>query len=208
MIVVDCEQGSEEWQAIRQGIPTASQFSRIITATGKPSASATGYMHELLAEYLLDKPTESFSSGWMERGKEQEQEAADFYEFEHGVDTSKIGFCLRDDKRVGCSPDRLVGMDGLLEIKVPKAQTHVAYLLGSASKEYKVQIQGQLYIAEREWCDILSFNPNMPPAETRCERDEPFIKTMGGLIDEFLADLDKAKEQLEQKGIVPFDPFN
>ena len=39
LITLDCEQGSEEWLAARLGIPTATGFENIVTATGKKSAS-------------------------------------------------------------------------------------------------------------------------------------------------------------------------
>ena len=49
MIELPCQQGSVEWFEARLGIPTASEFSRIVTPTGKLSASRHAYMGELLA---------------------------------------------------------------------------------------------------------------------------------------------------------------
>lgn len=208
MITLDVKQGSPEWLKARLGIPTASQFSRIITATGKLSSSsaADGYMHELLAESLLGEPADSFNSSFMQRGSEQEQQAIRSYEFQNEVDVETVGFCLRDDKRAGCSPDGLVGLDGGLEIKCPAAKTHIGHLLGSPDKAYKIQVQGNLWITEREWWDIFSFNPFMAPAIVRCNRDEAFIKLMADALNTFLDKLDVAKTKLKEMDAVPVDP--
>lgn len=205
MIVLDLQQGSAEWVKARLGIPTASQFGRIITATGKMSGQAEGYMHELLAESLLGEPADSFSSGFMVRGSDQEQEAIRLYEFQREVDVERVGFCLLDNRRAGCSPDGLVGPDGGIEIKCPAAKTHVGYLLGSPDKDYKTQVQGNLWITERKWWDIFSFNPFMAPAIVRCYRDEDFIKSIAFWLDEFMDKLDVAREKLIEMGAVPVD---
>ena len=111
------EQGSAQWIAARLGLPTASQFSRILTPrTLKPSASAERYLWELLAERIIGQPANDASTKFMERGKAMEAQAVAFYELQRGVDTRRVGFVTRDDGLVGCSPDRFVGDDGLLEI--------------------------------------------------------------------------------------------
>ena len=212
MIVLNVEQGSKEWHNARLGIPTASRFSQIITKTLKPSVSATGYMHELLGEWALGEPSSNFSSAFMERGISTEDEAINYYEFEQEEDTRKVGFCLRDDKLAGCSPDRLVGLNGGLEIKVPSAKIHIAYLLGSPVADYHAQVQGCLYITGREWWDILSFNPFMPPSLVRCQRDEAFITKLDGYLKIFLDKLSVEKEKLRAMQITGelenYDDFN
>ena len=95
MNVIDCEQGSSEWFMARLGIPTASEFNKIITpAKLEPSRSADTYINKLVAEWLRDKPDESFQSDWMKRGLEVEEEARDFYTFQTDVEVTQVGFCL------------------------------------------------------------------------------------------------------------------
>lgn len=196
MKIIDCKQGTQEWLDARLGIPTASAFDRIITKTGKPSASADRYLGKLAAEWFLGESLDDFASPFMERGTSMEASAVKFYEFTGDVATKPVGFVVRDDGRVGASPDRLVGDDGLLEIKCPSAEVHMTYVLGGVTDEYKVQQQGQLWICEREWCDLLCYHPVLPRATARIYRDEAFIKTLAELIDEFLARLEQAKARL------------
>ena len=196
MRTLNVVQGSREWQAARLGIPTASGFERILTPTGKLSASADGYMCQLLAEQLIGQPMDLADTGFMQRGSTMEAEAVKYYELQRGVDTAKVGFCLRDDGRVGCSPDRLVGDDGLLEIKCPAAPVHVMYMLEGFPKKYMPQVQGQLWITGRKWCDCLSYNPELPPALLRVERDEEYIEKLSDAMDEFLVNLDDAALKL------------
>ncbi len=205
MITLDVEQGSAEWRGARLARPTASQFSRIITAsTMKPSTSAKDYMHELLAEWMLGEPCETYDSAFMERGSKQEIEAVKYYEFQKSLRTKKVGFCLTDDELVGCSPDRLVGKAGGLEIKMLSAKNHVAFLLGGNIDKYKAQIQGCLYITGRKWWDFLAFNPGMLSIITRFKRDERFIECLKSYLDVFLRDFAEAKAKLGELGITEY----
>lgn len=208
MIRLDCQQGTSEWAKARIGIPTASCFDKLITPrTMKPSASAKDYMHLKLAEWLLDAPLDDAISQWMERGYQLEEEAVNLYELQHDTDTEAVGFILRDDRAAGASPDRLVGADGLLEIKCPSAKVHVGYLLGSVADDYRCQVQGQLYIAEREWCDVVSYCPGLPLAEVRVQRDEEFIGRLEGALDVFLAELAGYKSAMTKLGYGPKMPI-
>lgn len=203
MIRVDCEQGSAEWFEARLGIPTASAFKKIITAkTGKLSSAADGYAHQLIAERILGMQLEQESFGFMERGKLQEQAARSFYELKRDVDVELVGFCLRDDKRAGCSPDGLIGLDGLLEIKVPNAANHIGYLLADngVGEEYRPQVQGQLWVCEREWLDTVSYNPELPNALVRTPRDEAYIKALEAAVKQFCDFIDEQMLKLVQRG--------
>jgi hypothetical protein len=203
MIFLHLEQGSDEWKDARIGIPTASRFSEIITPrTMKPSASAGNYVNELIAEWALGMSLDDTSSHWMERGEEMEESAADYYEFLHDVAAEKIGFVLRDDRMVGCSPDRFIGDDGGLEIKCPSAAVHVGHLLGSFGDEHRCQVQGAMWITGRRWWDLLSFHPSLPPALVRVERDEEFISALETAVNAFVARLLQAREFMVEKGYV------
>lgn len=203
MIVHDVIQGSTEWLNLRSGIPTASEFDKIITPGGKPSKSAEPYRFALLAERMMGHPRIEFMSRWMDRGSQMEAEAISFYEFQRDVETVKVGFVTNDEGTIGASPDRFVGDNGLLEIKVPSESTHVSYLLKKAvDSAYYPQVQGQLWIAEREFVDILSYHPEMPPALIRVERDDDFIADLRAAVLAFTDVLDEQFSYLVERGWV------
>lgn len=199
MIVHDVVQGSPEWQQLRAGRPTASNFHKIVTpAKCELSKQADGYMAHLLAERILGYPLDTISTAAMETGREREPEAAACYEFQRGVETIKIGICFTDDGRIGASPDRFVGEDGLLEIKCPNPGTHVSYLLAGASvsADYKPQVQGQLWITGRQYIDCMSFCHRFPEAVFRIERDDSYIAKLSNAVTQFADELDATLERL------------
>ena len=210
MITLDHPQGSAEWIRARLGKPTASNFDRIITPkTRKPGASADKYMWQLLAEWLSGQSLDEYVSQYMERGTEMEEQAVRFYELQRDVETQLVGFCLRDDGLVGASPDRMVGDDGLLEIKCPALVTHIGYLLNPDGLDaYNCQAQGQLWITGRQWVDLLSYNPEMPPSLVRYHRDEEFIAALEAAVNQFIERLAFAKERLIALGCTPAEARN
>lgn len=205
MRIIQVTQGTTEWAMARMGIPTASNFDKIITPkTMKLSGQIDGYALQLIAEQLLGVPMDNATSGFMLRGTLLEERAVRYYELQRECDTVPIGFVTRDDGRAGCSPDRFVGEDGLLEIKVPNAANHLGYLLDKDGIGYRAQVQGQLWVCEREWCDTLSYNPELPPAIVRQERDEAFITALAACVEQFNAYVDELKTKLQkQYGLFP-----
>ncbi len=202
MKVHDCIQGSSEWTHLRAGIPTSSEFDKIMTPMSKPSKSAEMYLFALLAERIMGHPRVEFMSRWMDRGSRLEADAVAFYELQRDCETVKVGFITNDAGTIGASPDRLVADDGLLEIKVPSEAIHVSYLLrsGSAYDCYRVQTQGQLWVSERNWNDLLSFHPEMPPALIRIDRDEVFIAELAKAVEAFSLELERQTERLIEYG--------
>ena len=198
MKIIDCVQGTPEWLHARLGIPTASEFHRIITATkGDLSKQARKYAHQLVAETLLGEPLGDAIGNleWIARGKLLEPQAVQQYEFTTDVETRSVGFVTTDCGRLGCSPDRLVnstfgsnvrGERGAVEIKCPAPQTHMGFLLDGPGDDYRQQVQGQLAIAELEWVDLYVFHPSLPPVTIRTCRDEPYIAKMRAALTEFL----------------------
>ena len=185
-ILHDCDQHSEAWDRLRLGIPTSSNFLKIITPLGRPSDQHEKYAYHLIAERLLDRSVNTYTSEWMERGSMLESDAVEFYEMVKETKTERIGFITNDEKTIGCSPDRLIGEDGLLEIKVPAPQTQVEYLLtGKVDKKYWPQLQGQLFVSERKWVDICAYHPELPPSIIRVERDDVFIACLEKLLADF-----------------------
>jgi hypothetical protein len=177
VIILDHEQGSPEWLAARLGKPSASMFSKLITATGKPSSSADGYINQLIAERLRGQSEPFYVTEWMARGTELEPEAREAYEFISGNDVIETGFILDTGFEYGCSPDGLITDKGGLEIKCPAPQTMVSYLRDNqvGVKKYWQQIQGCMWISQREWWDFFAYHPEMPHVIVRVERDEDYI---------------------------------
>ena len=213
MIIHHVPQGTDEWHALRAGIPTASCFDRILTPTGKPSSQAAGYRALLLAEWLLGTSRlDTFESQAMLRGRHLEDEAVSYYEMLTDRTTDPGGLCTTDDGRIGCSPDRLVYVTGEhdrpvggLEIKCPGAGVHMDYLLNSthAEKTYRHQVQGCMWVCGLEWWDILSYYPGLPPALVRVEADPEWVAAFAPLVREFLAAFDDDRARLLEMGYTP-----
>jgi hypothetical protein len=113
----DVAQYSEAYDRLKLGMPTSSNFHKIITPQGKPSKQWREYACVLIVDRVLQRKIEFYNSPAMERGLIVEADAVDWYEFDQDVTVQRVGFITDDDYTVGCSPDRLVGDDGLLEIK-------------------------------------------------------------------------------------------
>ncbi len=206
MNTLDVEQGTLKWMQARLGMPTASQYDRLLTPkTRKPSGGRAKYRAELLAEWLLGQPTDWGSTNWTERGTDMEAEARRDYEFQNDVEVQQVGFITRDDGKTGGSPDGLIGDDGILEIKCPNATQHVQYMLGD-DPDYIGQCQGLMYLTGREWVHILSYNPELPPALNAIFRDDDYIAALVPVLDEFIGKLDEERERLEEHRVVrPWD---
>jgi hypothetical protein len=201
MKIYNVEQGSPEWFAARAGVPTASEFNKIITPTGRASTQADKYANKLLADIIAGKPVNDFeATAYMDRGKELEAQAVSYYEFHTDTSTEIVGFITDDEGRYGCSPDRLIGDDGLLEIKCPAAHTHIDYALNGFDKDYYPQVQGQLLVTGRKWCDWMSYHPDLPPVIIRITRDSEYLFKMLAELATFRNLLDEKKQKLNSKG--------
>lgn len=215
MKVVNVKQGSREWLMARLGVPTASCFDKIITPGGKTGKDATAskssaqYMRDLLTEFCIGHPLEGVQTLPMLRGSEMESEAVAFYELERNVDAQAVGFCTDDAGSYGCSPDRLIGEDGMLEVKCPTPQVHLGYLyFKDLHAAYRPQLQGQMYVTGRKWVDIISYCPMFSGDAQACiirvDRDEEYISILADLLDKFCNELADHRIQLQDRGyIVP-----
>lgn len=193
-------QGTPEWIAVRLGKVTGSGFDSILTPKElKPSKAAAKYMATLIAETVLGAPVDETESEWMTRGTFLEAEARARYGWLRNVDPEEVGFIARDDERVGCSPDSLIGEDGGLEIKCPKVDNHIAYLLNPASlvAEYRGQVQAGLLITGRAWWDLMSYNPAFPEVIVRVLPDPAYQKAIVPALDDFLVQLDAALARIQ-----------
>ena len=192
MIRYDFPQRSEEWFRRSLGIPTSSEFDKLVTP-GKwdPSKQAVGYMRRLLAEWMLDAPLDDPTTQWMDRGTQLEAQAYRSYEFETDTETEAVGLITTDDGMVACSPDRLIkGKPWGLELKCPSAPVHVGYMLDrSVDATYLPQVQGQLLIGEFERVDIQSYFPGLPTVIIPVYRDEAKIKALKQALGAFVETL-------------------
>lgn len=192
-IFEDIEQGTDEWRRIRSGIPTASSFAKLLAkGAGKTRNS---YMIELAAEILTGEIVEGYSNADMDRGTALEPEARARYAFEHDAVVKQVGFIRNGDK--GCSPDGLIDASGMLEIKCPRATTHITTLIENrVPTGYTAQVQGALWVAEREWIDFVSYCPGLPLFVRRVGRDETFISGLAGEVARFNSELAELVEKV------------
>lgn len=209
MKVLDVKQGGPDWHLARLGIPTASQFHRIVTAKGRSSDGAETYMHELLAEWLIGVPSGAAQKehGLLERGRRMESWAIGLYELRKDVSVRRVGLILSDDGLSACSPDALVGDDGGLEIKVPGAAGHVANMLDMTERHF-TQVQGNLWLTNRLWWDLVSYNDIIPPAIVRIERDAKYIEALAASVPMFVSNLLVARQKLLKLGCTPADALD
>ena len=181
------QQGSEEWHQLRLGKLTASKAQPIATA-GKGLETLC---FEKVAELLTGKAPEGYTNADMERGNELEEMARNSYEMETGIVAKEVGF-VEESEYVGCSPDGLIGDEGMLEIKCPNDKNFTIYLYdGKVDKQYYWQMQMQMLVAGRKWVDYVVFNPNFP-TPIIIQRVEANEKDM----DKIRKGLDKGQEMI------------
>jgi hypothetical protein len=197
--IFNCEQGTPEWYAARAGIPTASEFDTVM-AKGKgggESKTRRTYMLKLVGERLTKEPMWSYSNEHMERGKAMEDEARDLYQMIAEVECQQVGFLRRGD--AGCSPDSLVAADGMLEIKTKLPHLQLDCILyDELPAEHRAQCQGQLWIAQREWVDFVSYWPGLPLFAKRVFRDETYIERLAEAVRVFNAEMEETIAKVQQ----------
>lgn len=192
------EQGTPEWHACRAGIPTASEFSTVIAKGrgGGESKTRKTYLYKLAGERLTGEVGQVWAgNAHTERGHAMEPEARDLYAFMRDAQPQQVGFLRRGP--VGCSPDSLIGQDGLLEIKTKLPHLQIELLdSGELPSEHKAQVQGQLWISGRRYVDFVSYWPRLPIFITRVERDELYIAELAKSVRDFLSELDEVTARI------------
>lgn len=207
MLIVNCEQMGDEWYRLKAGVPSASNFDKIVQVSGKPSKQREKYMYQLAGERITGIREEGYQNQAMIRGIEMEQEATTLYELIRGTISEKVGVVYpgpgKGEKSFLASPDRLIRgnsgeVEGLLEIKCPQIHTHVAYLLnGKLEVEYFQQVQGQMLVTGLGWCDLMSYYPGLKPLIVRVNRDQGFISALAFELKLFCAELGKITEKIK-----------
>lgn len=183
----DVEQGSPEWHKLRAGIPTASGFKDVL-AKGEGVVRTT-YLHKLAGERVTGLPAENYTNAAMERGKALEAEARALYAFQTDLDPVQVGFVRNDG--IGCSPDSLIGEDGVLEIKT--VAPHLLIPMLKADKfppGHRPQCQGALLVTERKWVDVMLYYPGMPALIKREYRMPDYLRELERELGVFTRELD------------------
>lgn len=200
----DCEQSTPEWYAARMGIPTASEFAVVMRDKGRgsdgKSETRRKYLYRLAAEIVTGEPCETYSNYHMDRGKAVEPEARSLYAFLCDEPLQQVGF-IRNGRK-GASPDSLVGDRGGLEIKTKLPDLMVETLLKDEfPNEFMAQVQGNMWVAEREWWDLCVYWPKLPLFAKRVPRDEAYIAKISAAVDKFNAELAEVVEKVRRYGV-------
>jgi putative phage-type endonuclease len=155
-IINDIEQRSDEWFALRSKRMTASH-AQSIAANGKGLHS---YIIQLMSEHYSTAPREVYTNTAIQNGIDLEDDAATVYSFEYNANTQSIAFVIYNEY-VGCSPDLFVEDDGLAEIKCPSDKVFFEYILTEKiDTKYMWQMQMQMLVCKKAWCDYIVYNPN------------------------------------------------
>ena len=204
---IDVIQNGEEWFDLRLGKITSSHFQSIVPGKSDSfSDTAKKYAQKVALEYVTkERDTSSdYMNGAMQRGIELEPVAIEKYEIETFTAVRNGGFNIEDSKEkilLGDSPDGNVGDYGCVEVKTVGQNAHWERLKkGGIDNKYKWQVHGHIWLGKKEWCDFISFCPEMPEHKQlyifRVFRDEELIETMQSRLSLFKVEVAKNIELL------------
>ena len=213
MRLVNCTQRSAEWFAIRTGRITASNIDKVLA---KPSTEKhKRYVYTLAAEIDTQQTSESYVNSAMTWGIDNEANAIQWYEANHGVQVEPVGFVLHPTiDRAGCSPDGLISPTLGIEVKCPTTPTHFEYLAGKVlPEEYKPQVQFSMACCEFPEWEFVSYDPRVTTPRRgfvfRVKRDDLYIAELEKAIlftlnevDEILAQLPVSATRTADRGLV------
>ena len=197
------EQRSEEWFQARLGKVTASRVADVLAKIKSgESASRRNYKIQLVSERLTGERQESYINQAMQDGIDREQFARERYVQQYG-EVEEVGFVKHPTLEAGASPDGMVGDDGILEIKCPMGSTHTETLMTQdVPSRYIPQIQFQLLVTDRKWCDFVSYNPMFPEHlqvfVKRVEADTVYQKELESEVKQFLSEVDNVINKLKE----------
>jgi len=200
------EQGTPEWFAARLGNVTASRVADVIAKTKSGyAASRDNYMAQLICERMTDTVAESYTNAAMAWGTETEPLARAAYESLADVLVDEVGYIAHPTiERAGASPDGLIGLFGLLEIKCPNTATHIDTLISEqVPTKYITQMQWQMSCTGRTWADFVSFDPRLPSGlqmfVKRVEFDAEYVAMLKEEVIKFLTELDAKISKLNER---------
>jgi len=197
MIISPHEQGTQEWLNDRSTVVTSSMFKTTMAKgrDGGLSLTRTKYMRFLANSIVTGNPAPNGYSSWeMKEGQKREPESREYYAFISKNTVTEAGLIyLNDARRIGASVDGLINHDGNLELKNPNLETHLAWLLeGGLPPAHQIQVQGQLWVTDREYCDFVSYHPDAFKMmhRVRVERDDELIRKIKTAVYQFVSELD------------------
>jgi YqaJ-like viral recombinase domain len=209
MKIIGCVQGSDEWHRARLGIPTASQFSNIITPTGMPvkAERRRKYMFRLICERMLQQSLDDERGDrlyWARRGQTVEPQARAAFETFINFAVEQTG-CITDDKgRYAASPDGILktgtSREGL-EMKCPSPWITMGYLLDGPGDDFTPQVQGNMFVGEFEAMHLWIWHPSMPPKHVITLRDDDYMDRLGTALHDFCGELDEETHRARTLGV-------
>lgn len=177
MIFHDVEQNTDEWYYLRGGKITSSALCNAMANYGKAFGKpAHKYAVSIAVEQITGQAISSdYSNDHMQRGHDEEPLARMLYEEEYFCEVTNGGFFELDD--VGCSPDGLVGENGVIEIKSAIPSIHYERIKKqSYDSAYKWQLAGNLKFTGRDWIDFISYCSAFPEGHKlytyRCYKEQ------------------------------------
>jgi putative phage-type endonuclease len=197
------EQRSEEWFQARLGKVTASRVADVLAKIKSgESASRRNYKIQLVSERLTGEKQETYINQAMQDGIDREFYAREKYVQQFG-EVEEVGFVKHPTLEAGASPDGMVGDDGIIEIKCPMGSTHTETLMTQdVPSRYVPQIQFQLLVTGRKWCDFVSYNPMFPEHlqvfVKRVEADPVYQKELESEVKQFLKEVDDVINKLKE----------
>lgn len=200
-IHTNIEQNSVDWLLIRSGKVTASEMDALISPLGKirTGDGVTTYLNQKLCERWMGGPLPAVVGVFdMEQGKLLEERAKPAFTLHTGIEIQSVGFIETDDGRAGCSPDAMIGDSSGVEIKCPRMDTHIGYLLsGELPKQYVAQVQGSMFVTGCKQWHFFSFHRAFPPLHIVVDRDEEFMQSLQTALIVFNRKMDEAMKRLE-----------
>lgn len=195
--LLEPDQRTAEWFASRSGKFTGSRFKDVLArrkpTKEKPNGEPLKAYHDLIDQIVTERLTGEFVDTGMDSyalkwGREVEPFARQAYQFETGEVVTTCGFVTHKTLPfVGASPDGLVGTSGGTEFKCPKSEViHMKrFDTGMDEEEFMPQVQGCIWIFDRDWWDWVSFCPKFQGGRAylrfyrqRIYRDDAFIANM------------------------------
>jgi len=203
------DQRTHAWLMARVGHATGSRFKDVMARLtpkkvgeiGAPAQARIDYLAELAVERITGDPTAHYVNSYMQWGIDQEPAAKARYADKTGAEIEEVGFIRHNELAAGVSPDGVVLLEGLIEIKCPAQATHLATLRNGMDNKHLPQVQGAMWITGAAWCDFVSFDPRFPKGLDlyiqRVERDQKFINALEAEVRLFLAELDEITTTLK-----------
>ena len=172
---------------------------------GEWSTPAKEYAFRIAVERISGQPLDDnfYETYAMRRGRELEEEARLKHEEKKGILVDQSGIILTDDRKFGASVDGFIDLDGCSEYKCfigPSSLMPI--LLDGNLEDIEAQMQGQMWVTDRKWCDFVLYCPALKPIDKdltiiTVQRDDDYIEEMEAGLIEFDKLVNEYKAKLE-----------